>query len=82
MEISKAATRRQQMLKAHAESKPTNHKPTRDQLKSQLTVWATPIRGTHEQEFDIFLSCADDGNGGDTTNNGRPLPTFAKWLAR
>ena len=77
MEISKASTRRQQMLKAHAASK-----PTRAQIKSQLTDWATPVRGTHRQEFAIFLSCADDGNGGDNTNNGRPLPTFAEWLAR
>ena len=82
MEISKASTRRQQMFKAHAASKPANPKPTHEQLKSQLTHWATPVRGTHEQEFEIFLSFARDANGGDSTNNGKPLPTFEKWLAR
>lgn len=82
MEISKASTRRQQMLKAHAAKTATNPKPTRSQIKSQLTDWRTPVRGTHDQEFDIFLSCADDGNGCDITNGGRPLPTFEEWLAR
>ena len=82
MEISKASTRRQQMFKAHAASKPANPKPTRDQLKSQLTDWATPVRGTHSEEFTNFISCATDANGGDSTNNGKPLPTFEEWLAR
>ena len=42
----------------------------------------TKLRGTHEGEFEIFLAFADDGNGGDITNNGKPLPSFDEWLAR
>jgi hypothetical protein len=42
----------------------------------------TKLRGTHEQEFEIFLAFADDGNGGDITNGGAPLPTFDEWMAR
>jgi hypothetical protein len=44
--------------------------------------WQTKARGTNEQEFDIFLHCANDGKGGDITNGGAPLPTFDEWLAR
>lgn len=42
----------------------------------------TRLRGTNEDEFQIFLSCADDGNGGDITNGGKPLPTFDEWMAK
>ena len=34
----------------------------------------------NETEYNIYLSCADDGNGGDVTNNGEPLKTFDEWL--
>jgi hypothetical protein len=44
--------------------------------------WQTKQRGTNEDEFDIFLHCADDGKGGDITRGGAPLPTFEEWLAR
>ena len=42
----------------------------------------TKVRGTNEDEFQIFLTFADDGKGGDVTNNGAPLPTFEEWMAR
>jgi hypothetical protein len=42
----------------------------------------TKMRGTHEQEFEIFLACANDGKGGDVTRGGAPLPTFDEWMAR
>ena len=42
--------------------------------------WQTRTRGKLEQEYDIFVSCADDGKGGDSTNGGRPLPSFDEWL--
>lgn len=42
----------------------------------------TKLRGSKEQEFEIFLACADDGNGRDITNNLKPLPTFDEWMAR
>ena len=44
--------------------------------------WQTKQRGENRDEYHIFLACADDGNGGDVTQNGAPLPTFEEWLAR
>ena len=43
--------------------------------------WATKARGTNSDEYDIYLSCADDGKGGDITNHGAPLKTFDEWIA-
>ena len=42
--------------------------------------WQTRYRGTNEQEFEIYLGCADDGNGNDFTT-GEPLKTFEEWMA-
>ena len=44
--------------------------------------WQTKARGTNEQEFEIFLANADDGNGRDITRNLAPLPTFDEWMNR
>ena len=41
-----------------------------------------PAWVTLRDEFDIFIACADDGNGGDITNGGAPLPTFDEWRNR
>lgn len=41
----------------------------------------TKIRGSNYDEYQIYLSCADDGNGGDITRNGAPLKTFDEWIA-
>jgi hypothetical protein len=38
------------------------------------------IRGTHADEYRIYLACADDGKGGDITRNGAPLKTYDEWL--
>jgi len=40
----------------------------------------TKFRGTLEDEYFIYLRCADDGNGGDITNDGEPLKSFDEWL--
>jgi hypothetical protein len=40
----------------------------------------TKYRGSDEQEYQIYLRCANDGNGGDITNNGKPLKSFDEWL--
>jgi hypothetical protein len=41
----------------------------------------TKLRGTNQDEYDIYLSCADDGNGMDSTAGGKqPLKTFEEWL--
>jgi len=42
--------------------------------------WQTQTRGTNDQEYQIYLACADDGKGGDITRNGEPLKTYEEWL--
>lgn len=41
--------------------------------------WQTKARGTNDQEYEIYLSCADDGTGIDITT-GKPLKTYDEWL--
>jgi len=43
--------------------------------------WQTQARGSNSAEFNIYLAFADDGKGGDITNGGQPLKTFAEWIA-
>jgi len=31
-------------------------------------------------EYEIYLTFADDGHGGDITRTGLPLKTFEEWL--
>lgn len=33
-----------------------------------------------ENEYQIYLACADDGKGGDITRGGAPLKSFDEWL--
>lgn len=40
--------------------------------------WQTQTRGTNDQEYQIYLSCADDGSGIDITT-GEPLKTYEEW---
>lgn len=47
-------------------------------LKPQIRQ--TRYRGTNDNEYQIYLSCADDGNGGDITRNGAPLKSYDEWL--
>lgn len=44
------------------------------------TFFRTQVRGTYNQEYQIYLDCADDGKGGDITRNGAPLKTYEEWL--
>lgn len=37
-------------------------------------------RGTNCDEYQIYLSCADDGQGGDITRDGAPLLSYDDWL--
>ena len=41
--------------------------------------WPTQTRGTNEDEYEIYLTFADDGNGIDFTT-GKPLKTYDEWL--
>ena len=43
--------------------------------------WQTRARGSNDQEYQIYLACADDGKGGDITRGGAPLKTYDEWLA-
>lgn len=42
--------------------------------------WQTQQRGTNDQEYQIYLACADNGHGIDITT-GKPLKTYDEWLA-
>lgn len=42
-------------------------------------TWQTQSRGANDQEYQIYLSCADDGQGNDITT-GQPLKTYDQWL--
>ena len=47
-------------------------------LDPQITV--TRYRADNWTEYQIYLDCADDGDGGDITNNGAPLKTYEEWM--
>lgn len=49
-------------------------------MLEQNEFFQTQARGTNDQEYQIYLSCADDGKGGDVTNNGQPLKMYDEWL--
>jgi len=40
----------------------------------------TKLRGTHDQEYQIYLDCADDGTGFEFMT-GQPLKTYDEWLS-
>lgn len=40
----------------------------------------TQVRGTNDQEYQIYLACADDGDGKEVMT-GKPLKTYDEWLA-
>lgn len=42
--------------------------------------WQTKARGSNDQEYQIYLDCADDGKGNEFMT-GRPLKTYDEWLA-
>jgi len=56
--------------------------PTEEDYHDALANFQTPVRGSNNQEYQIYLDCANDGKGGDITRNGQPLLTFDEWLAR
>jgi hypothetical protein len=41
--------------------------------------WQTQQRGSNDQEYQIYLTCANDGKGNDFTT-GQPLKTYDEWL--
>lgn len=51
-------------------------------IQTRNLAWQTKARGSNDAEYQIYLSCADDGKGGDVTRGGRPLRTYDEWLAK
>jgi hypothetical protein len=45
----------------------------------QNEFWQTQARGSNDSEYQIYLSCADNGKGIDFTT-GKPLKTYDEWL--
>jgi hypothetical protein len=45
-----------------------------------LDTWQTKARNDNDSEYQIYLTFADDGKGGDITRNGAPLKTYEEWL--
>ena len=43
------------------------------------TDWQTQARGDNDSEYQIYLACANDGDGFDFTT-GKPLKTYDEWL--
>lgn len=43
-------------------------------------TYQTQSRGTLQDEYEIYLACADNGKGEDITRNGQPLKTFDEWV--
>lgn len=41
--------------------------------------WQTKQKGSLQDEYNIYISCANDGKGIDITT-GKPLKTFNEWL--
>lgn len=68
-QVSNAASRRQARFQASRTASPVSN-------------WQTKMRGTNEQEFEIFCTFAPDENGNDSTKNGAPMPTFDEWMNR
>ena len=42
-------------------------------------TWQTKSRGSNDQEYQIYRSCADDGKGNEFMT-GKPLKTYEQWL--
>ena len=45
----------------------------------QNDFWQTKARGTNSDEYEIYLACADDGKGNDSTTS-QPLKSYEEWL--
>jgi hypothetical protein len=43
--------------------------------------WQTRYRGDNDSEYQMYLTFANDGEGGDITRNGAPLLSYDEWLA-
>ena len=46
---------------------------------SNSELWELSNRGSLNDAYDVYLFCANDGQGNDQ-NTGKPLKTFNEWL--
>jgi len=60
---------------------PTTGVSEMTKILNQDQFWQTRQRGDNDSEYQIYLSCANDGKGGDITRNGAPLLSYDEWLA-
>lgn len=56
-----------------------NKQYTFDSVSEKKKMTQTKLRGSNQDEYEIYLSCADNGEGIDFTT-GKPLKTFDEWL--
>ena len=49
-------------------------------MQSHQLIFKEVIMEKLLDRYNIYLACADDGNGGDITRGGAPLLTFEEWL--
>ena len=46
---------------------------------SNSELWEISNRGSLEDAYDVYLFCANDGQGNDQ-NTGKPLLSFDEWM--
>jgi hypothetical protein len=46
---------------------------------SNAELWELSNRGSLDDAYNVYLFCANDGQGNDT-NTGKPLLSFDEWL--
>lgn len=66
----------------HAEAMAINAEMNSNQQHQKLVasdIWQTRGRGSNDQEYQIYRSCADDGKGNEFMT-GKPLKTYEQWL--
>lgn len=66
----------------HAEAMAINAEMNSNQQHQKLVAsdtWQTRGRGSNDQEYQIYRSCADDGKGNEFMT-GKPLKTYEQWL--
>lgn len=57
-----------------------NHPDNTNPALQVKADWQTQYRGSNDNEYQIYLACADDGKGGDITRGGAPLKSYEEWL--
>ena len=70
------------LIEPHCRGDPAKHKKEIIMEENRLEIktdWQTKSRGSNKDEYEIYLSCANDGHGIDFTT-GKPLKSFEEWM--